>query len=521
MTELISYYDIVISALDGIRTLIEVYSVPPGKVLGLSHHALDIRILIDQMGVEIFDRLAGYGVVGYQLFDASVIFGIKTHPMVVHLGVDFDELCVEIPERLTTVGYAGSFSQQSADGIELKRGALAEEAAREAGLEFKVAGSTANQISFHDMPTFYKSVDAVLVSSVTEGAGLPAREGAAAGRLVISTPVGDFPLLASKGIGIITPIEAAKYKDFVAATLKHYKESPTELVQTCRKAQDAARQLDWEFMIDHWIELIETAKLQRNEAHPQASFRQSSTETERTLALVTANFGGIDAMKAFPVQTSIDTYYYTDKSVLSRADHSLIASWSRVINPDYPRNDFTPRLRGRYFKHQIHRIPEMERYRWLAWADGSVQFRDPSFLLQEAQRLAVLAPRQRIALLPHPDRKTVREEYEFILQQIEGGNEYLRLRYATEKMTEQMNFFVSQGWNLDAPLWCGTLWLIENNDLIRRCWDSWWDQNLRYGMMDQLSLPVLLCQFGLEPQEMPLNIYNNIFFEWNTHQALM
>jgi hypothetical protein len=163
----------------------------------------------------------------------------------------------------------------------------------------------------------------------------------------------------------------------------------------------------------------------------------------------------------------------------------------------------------------------METYRWLAWADGSVQFRDPSFLLLEMQRLATLAPRQRIALLPHPDRKTVREEYEFISQQIAGGNEYLRLRYADEKMTEQMNFFGSRGWNIDTRLWLGTLWLIENNELTGRCWDSWWDQNLRYGMMDQLSLPVLLDHFGLEPQVIPLNIYDNSFFAWVDHQTLM
>ena len=259
MAELTSYYDLFISALDGIRTLVEVYGLPTAKILGLSHHALDIRVLIDQMGVEIFERLAGYGVVGYQLYDASVIFGVRRHPLVVHLGVNFDELCTDIPERLETLGYAGSFSQQSVDGIELKRGALAEKAAREAGLDFKVAGSTADQISFHDMPAFYKSVDAVLVSSVTEGAGLPAREGAAAGRLVISTPVGDFPLRASQGLGIVAPIESHKYKKFVTATLKYYKDNPTAFADFCRKTQDAARQLDWQYMIGDWMELIESA----------------------------------------------------------------------------------------------------------------------------------------------------------------------------------------------------------------------------------------------------------------------
>ena len=44
--------------------------------------------------------------------------------------------------------------ERNTSGAELKRGRLAEAAARQAGLAFKVAGSTAEQLSFHDMPAF-------------------------------------------------------------------------------------------------------------------------------------------------------------------------------------------------------------------------------------------------------------------------------------------------------------------------------------------------------------------------------
>jgi glycosyltransferase involved in cell wall biosynthesis len=260
MHHFLAYYDLFISALDGVRTLIDVYGVPCEKVIALSQHEMDIRILIEQKGKDIFREFAGYGVVSYQLFDASVLFGIPRHPLVVQHGVAFDEFYTEIPERLETVGYAGSYSHKTLDGLEWKRGDIAEAAAREAGLEFRVAGSTANQISFHDMPEFYKSVDAILVSSITEGAQLPVKEGAAAGRLVISTPVGDFPLRAYQGVGIVAPIESHKYKKFVTATLKYFKENPAAFAEICRKTQDAARQLDWSNMIDDWVELIESAK---------------------------------------------------------------------------------------------------------------------------------------------------------------------------------------------------------------------------------------------------------------------
>jgi len=47
------------------------------------------------------------------------------------------------------------------------------------------------------------------------------------------------------------------------------------------------------------------------------------------------------------------------------------------------------------------------------------------------------------------------------------------------------------------------------------------DQNLRYGMQDQLSLPVMLDAFGLEPQALPLHVEKNEFWERAAHRNLM
>ncbi len=174
-------------------------------------------------------------------------------------GVNFSEFYSDISDRLTTVGYGSSMSAKTY-GIEWKRGTLAEAAAREAGLAFKVAGSTGNQTSFHDMPDFYRSVDALVTSSISEAAQLPVMEAAAAGRLVIGTPVGHFPLKAYQGGGIIAPIEAEKFKAFTAATLRYYKENPAAYIDKCRAIQEAARKFDWQYSIDEWVELIETAK---------------------------------------------------------------------------------------------------------------------------------------------------------------------------------------------------------------------------------------------------------------------
>ena len=257
--KMIPYYDLLMTSLDGVRTLVDSYRVPFDKIIALSHGELDIRMLIEQKGIEVFGQFANYGVVSDFLYCASLMRGVQRVPMVASLGINYSQFNADVPERLATVGYAGSMSLKTY-GVELKRGELAEASAHAAGLAFKVAGCTGNQISFHDMPQFYRSVDAVLTSSISEAAGLPTMEGAAAGRLVIGTPVGHFPLKAYKGGGIIAPVEAEKYKAFTAATLKYYKENPSAYVDKCRSIQEAARKFDWRYSIGEWVELIEAAK---------------------------------------------------------------------------------------------------------------------------------------------------------------------------------------------------------------------------------------------------------------------
>jgi hypothetical protein len=236
-----------------------------------------------------------------------------------------------------------------------------------------------------------------------------------------------------------------------------------------------------------------------------------------SIALVSANFGGIDEAKALPQHSGIDAFYYTDKSIAP----AVAKTWTRIINPNYPRYDFSPRLRAKYFKLQIHRLDEVRGHRWMVWSDSSLQIRDLRFLSEYAATLALLPAHQRVLLIPHPDRATVIEEFEFVSDSIAAGHAFLTTRYAHEKMAEQIEYFRARGWNLRARLWCGGFWMMENSEPVRRALDEWWDQNLRFGMMDQLSLPVALDIHGIEPQALAIDLRRNAYFEYLAHQKQM
>ena len=189
-----------------------------------------------------------------------------------------------------------------------------------------------------------------------------------------------------------------------------------------------------------------------------------------------------------------------------------------MLVPNYPRHDFGARLRSRYFKHQIHRLDEVRSHRWLVWADSRLHFHETGFILEQVEKLRRLPSSNRILLIPHPDRRTIREEYEFIRDAIDQGSEYLRVRYQQEKMKEQMEHFRRQGWDVEAKLWCGGFWMVENSARLNRLWDDWWDQNIRFGMMDQLSLPVLLNEYGCDPQPLDVVLWRNAHFTFVSHQ---
>jgi hypothetical protein len=59
--------------------------------------------------------------------------------------------------------------------------------------------------------------------------------------------------------------------------------------------------------------------------------------------------------------------------------------------------------------------------------------------------------------------------------------------------------------------------MVENAEPIRCAWDTWWDQNLRFGMMDQLSLPVVLAIHGIEPQALDVVLWQNDLFTYVPH----
>lgn len=248
---LVQMFDIFVTHPGSGVTALLHYGVPYAQITAIAHEVSDIESGIQYQNE--FESFRQYAVINPSLVTKSAELGIQRVPKVVQNGIHFDWY-YDIPSPcLGTLGYAGALTSIMMDGVtDRKRGHLASELAHRAGLEF----SFAEGYGYRTMPLYYRSVDAVIMTSIQDACGLPMMEAAAAGRLPLGTPVG---ILKQSGgsAGILLPMDADKLLSEGLSVLRYYARNPLAYRSKCLQAQEFAREhYDWSKVLHLWIDAI-------------------------------------------------------------------------------------------------------------------------------------------------------------------------------------------------------------------------------------------------------------------------
>lgn len=237
----------------------------PEKTVLVSHAVVDLHKIRDKIPNDEFVRFRKLSVVSNFLQQKAIELGIKRYFHVTPIAVNTDRFKADPSLSLKTVGYGGMFisrrdSKIPPKGEELeprfrKRSYLAEEAAHQAGLNFIAASSY--HTTYLAMPSYYRMVDCVIIPSMEEGAGLPALEAGASGRLVIGTSVGHWSDRIHAQGGITAPLDDDAFMSFVVNTLKFYKEEPVEYQKRCWEILNHSKSYDWDYCIKDWVAILE------------------------------------------------------------------------------------------------------------------------------------------------------------------------------------------------------------------------------------------------------------------------
>jgi glycosyltransferase involved in cell wall biosynthesis len=246
-------YDLIVTNPDKVLHLHYTYKIPLSKIVAVAHAQWDI-LLAKNSNVDFYSELYSFGVISNFLKEKCKEWNISTIPKVVETGVHFDLFYAKPSQYLKVIGYGGIKQTYNFYKQEIKRGYLVDEVcSRIPDLELKQTGT----INFLCMPGYYQTVDSVVMSSIEEGGGLPVMEAAAAGRLVLGTPVGYFEEHALKGGGILLPIDENNFKEELYKQLIHYKTNPNEYHNKCLQIQQHAKDnYDWAKKISMWLEIL-------------------------------------------------------------------------------------------------------------------------------------------------------------------------------------------------------------------------------------------------------------------------
>lgn len=196
------------------------------------------------------------------------------------------------------------------------------------------------------------------------------------------------------------------------------------------------------------------------------------------IALLSANLGGFDERVEHVSQSvPCDQFIFTDANFPPRA----LA--------------MTPRLQARIpklFGWQL--APGYDLY---IWTDSSVAMLHEASVAWWVEQVEGVDA----VFFRHPDRRTLREEADFIQAKIAAGSTYLTTRYAGEWAEEELAEIAADPTYTDDLLIASTAFAYRPTPAVRAMMREWWYGISRYHIVDQLHLP-----YAIHAAQVPVRI---------------
>lgn len=165
------------------------------------------------------------------------------------------------------------------------------------------------------------------------------------------------------------------------------------------------------------------------------------------IAIVTANYGGIDDVFVPRNQTITFDYFCFDKD---------------IVHKDFPKNG-TNRQKGKWVKLNLFNIlPNV--YDYIVWMDGTVHVTSSNFL----EYIEDMCHYSDIGAVLHPERTTLADEYDYLLKN--AKEPYLETRYKDYDWASEIKTLNDR---LGAKLYNPRLFVLKNTQKARDFMEYW------------------------------------------------
>ena len=244
------------------------------------------------------------------------------------------------------------------------------------------------------------------------------------------------------------------------------------------------------------------------------------------LAFVSANIGGYEKTAKEPVRQSIpaDFIVYTDNPKL--LTHGVwkiydAESYSFGMTAQDRNSSFKNSLsnnrhsfnRAKFFKLNLHRLPELDGYDIIVWVDGTIQIDNPqaasiiSNLVHEEGRNFIVFEHERNGSIIMEAAASHFHRY--------TDTHWNNQNQPYQDIDEQVTFYLQSGYDRNffgvgsSTSQFGGMWVTNfvaydmSNPQTFKFLDEWWLQNLIFTTQDQISFPYSLWKHRILPYTLP------------------
>lgn len=171
--------------------------------------------------------------------------------------------------------------------------------------------------------------------------------------------------------------------------------------------------------------------------------------------------------------------------------------------------NFPPRFKSMLPRLQMHilksfawdYIPGFDHYIWI---DESMAMMNPDSAFWFIDKCCGYD----FACFVHPERKTIKEEYDYMKFKLNDGSKYIPARYTGEFIDEQMKVIQKDRRYRDNLLIATTAFVYANSQRAKDILTYWWYHVSRYTVSDQLSFPYVLKKGKASVNLMKENVFD-------------
>ncbi len=204
-------------------------------------------------------------------------------------------------------------------------------------------------------------------------------------------------------------------------------------------------------------------------------YKKNKKKNPPKIAVFTAISGNYDSLKLPEhLDERFDYIVFTDKPLPDTGIYDIRPM--PYIDADRTRS-------ARYVKTHPHTL--LEGYDMAIWVDANIMITgDISSILEE-----FVASNKPIGAIPHPLRENIYEEAEECIKRSKDEAEIVR---------SQVEYYRDESFNTQTLIESGFMIFNLKNEAIAPFCDFWWQQIDRFSKRDQLSLPFVIEQQGID-----------------------